>query len=60
MTFTLVSHLREQLTEVLKERAEKIKREEQEKERKALEVSSYTLSSSPKLTLGHCSHTIVI
>ncbi|CAG8683361.1 16546_t:CDS:2 [Acaulospora colombiana] len=40
MTFTLVSHLREQLSEILKERAEKIKREEQEKERKALEASN--------------------
>ncbi|KAG8830896.1 hypothetical protein FRC17_004111 [Serendipita sp. 399] len=37
MTFTLVSHLREQLTTVLLERAEKIRREETEKERRALE-----------------------
>jgi hypothetical protein len=60
MTFTLVSHLREQLTEVLKERAEKIKREEQEKEGKALEVGYYMLSSFPRLTLGHSLHTTAI
>jgi hypothetical protein len=39
MTFTLVSHLREQLFLILQERAAKIQREEREKERKALEVS---------------------
>jgi hypothetical protein len=39
MTFTLVSHLREQLFQILQERAAKIQREEREKERKALEVS---------------------
>jgi hypothetical protein len=38
MTFTLVSHLREQLTELVQQRAEKERREEAEKERKALEV----------------------
>ncbi|KAG9020917.1 hypothetical protein FS842_006946, partial [Serendipita sp. 407] len=37
MTFTLVSHLREQLTVVLLERAERIKRAETEKERRAIE-----------------------
>lgn len=40
MTFTLVSHLREQLFTILKERAERVKREEMEKERRAIEVRS--------------------
>lgn len=38
MTFTLVSHLREILSNLIRERAEKKKREEREKERLALEV----------------------
>lgn len=38
MTFTLVSHLREQLSRLLRERTEKRKKEEQEKERLELEV----------------------
>lgn len=38
MTFTLISHLREQLTIVLQARAERIKQAEDEKERRAIEV----------------------
>jgi hypothetical protein len=38
MTFTLVSHLREQLSKLLRERIENSKREEQERERRELEV----------------------
>lgn len=38
MTFTLVSHLREQLSSLVRLRAEKRKQDEQEKERLALEV----------------------
>jgi len=38
MTFTLVTHLREQLTVVLKARAEQMKREAMEKERRRIEV----------------------
>ncbi|KIM24428.1 hypothetical protein M408DRAFT_317654 [Serendipita vermifera MAFF 305830] len=37
MTFTLVTHLREQLTTILQARAEKIQQEEMEKERRAIE-----------------------
>lgn len=38
MTFTLVSHLREQLFELVKSRLERQQKEESEKERLALEV----------------------
>ena len=38
MTFTIVTYLREELTTLVGERAEKIKREEAEKERQAIEV----------------------
>lgn len=38
MTFTIVSHLREQLAAMVRERAEKRRREEMEKERLELEV----------------------
>ena len=38
MTFTLVSHLREQLSTLVRARADKLRREEAEKERLALEV----------------------
>jgi len=40
MTFTLVSHLREQLSRLVRSREERHKREEAEKERLALEVLS--------------------
>lgn len=40
MTFTLVSHLREQLTALVRSRVEKRLHEESEKERLALEVRS--------------------
>lgn len=39
MTFTLVSHLRERLSELIRNREEQRKRDEMEKERLALEVS---------------------
>ena len=38
MTFTLVSHLREQLLDLEKTRIERRKKEEEEKERRELEV----------------------
>jgi hypothetical protein len=38
MTFTLVSHLREQLSALVKTRSERKRKEEMEKERLALEV----------------------
>ncbi|CCA73824.1 related to RWD domain-containing protein-Laccaria bicolor [Serendipita indica DSM 11827] len=47
MTFTLVSHLREQLSSILQERAEKIKREEMEKERRAIEEEEARTRGTP-------------
>ena len=38
MTFTIVSHLREQLSTLIRTRSERIRKEAQELERKALEV----------------------
>lgn len=38
MTFTLVAHVREQLSTILQDRVKKKKKEEAETERKALEV----------------------
>lgn len=43
MTFTLVSHLREQLSRFVRTRAERRRKEESEKERLALEVLSYKM-----------------
>jgi hypothetical protein len=40
MTFTLVSHLREQLSHLVRARAEKRRQEDMERERLALEVSA--------------------
>ena len=40
MTFTLVSQLREELASLVRARAEKIRQEEAEKERLAIEVSA--------------------
>ena len=45
MTFTIVTYLREELSALVGERAEKIKREEAEKERLAIEVSVLSRSS---------------
>jgi len=45
MTFTIVSHLREELTNLARERVERRKHEEAEKERKALEVRFHFASS---------------
>ena len=47
MTFTLISHLREQLTLVLQARAERIQKAEQEKERRIIEVSRMVCPGSP-------------
>ncbi|KAJ8078754.1 hypothetical protein AAF712_001287 [Marasmius tenuissimus] len=47
MTFTLVSHLRDQITDLLKKRAEKAKREEMEKERIALEEEAARTRGTP-------------
>lgn len=41
MTFTLVTHLRERLSVLMREREERIRREEMEKERRALEVRAF-------------------
>jgi hypothetical protein len=46
MTFTLVSHLRDQLAILVKEREERRRKEEAEKERLALEVS---IAISPEI-----------
>lgn len=40
MTFTLVTHLRERLSAIMREREERDRHEAAEKERKALEVSA--------------------
>jgi hypothetical protein len=45
MTFTLVSHLRERLSSLVRSRAEKIRKQEAEKERLALEVFIGTATS---------------
>ena len=39
MTFTLVTHLRERLSVLMREKEERIRKEEAEKERRALEVT---------------------
>ena len=52
MTFTLVSHLREQLATLVHTRAEKRRHEEMEKERLALEVRSRTVFRPSILTLS--------
>lgn len=38
MTFTLVTHLRERLSALQREREERIRKDEMEKERRAIEV----------------------
>lgn len=43
MTFTLVSHLREQMTSLVRKRADQLMAEETEKERLAIEVKSSVL-----------------
>lgn len=43
MTFTLVSHLRDQLASLVRTRAEKQRQEEMERERLALAVSRFCL-----------------
>lgn len=54
MTFTLVSHLREQLAVLVKERTERRRKEEVEKERLALEVSEVNVSiNRPHLDTFH-------
>ncbi|KAK7054919.1 hypothetical protein VNI00_003382 [Paramarasmius palmivorus] len=47
MTFTLVSHLREQLSDLLKARAAKVKQEELEKERRILEEEAARTRGTP-------------
>ncbi|KAF4576551.1 hypothetical protein EYR40_000793 [Pleurotus pulmonarius] len=47
MTFTLVSHLREILSNLIRERADKKKREEREKERLALEAEEARTRGTP-------------
>lgn len=49
MTFTLVSHLREQLSRLVRVRAEKRQKEEMEKERIALEVIFF-YENSPQVS----------
>ena len=46
MTFTLVSHLREQLSELVRSKLEEQRRRDSEKERLALEVSHFPLSQA--------------
>ncbi|KAF8654188.1 hypothetical protein AX16_003717 [Volvariella volvacea WC 439] len=47
MTFTLVSHLREQLSKLIRERAEKKRKEEMEKERLELEAEEARTRGTP-------------
>ncbi|KAI0318949.1 hypothetical protein OF83DRAFT_880004 [Amylostereum chailletii] len=47
MTFTIVSHLREELCSVVRSRTERRKREEAEKERKALEEEETRTRGTP-------------
>jgi hypothetical protein len=51
MTFTLVSHLREQLSVLVKTRTEKRQREEREKERLAIEVYFYPSATPAYATI---------
>lgn len=46
MTFTLVSHLREQLSKLVRSKADELERAEKEKERIALEDCRFLLSSN--------------
>jgi len=46
MTFTLVSHLREQLSKLVQSKADELERAEKEKERIALEDCRFLLSSN--------------
>lgn len=48
MTFTIVTHLRERLSSLTREKEERIRKEEAEKERRALEVRS----ASPRPRAG--------
>ena len=47
MTFTIVTHLRERLSSLIREREERIEKEEAEKERRALEVT-FGYPSAPR------------
>ncbi|THH18140.1 hypothetical protein EW146_g2778 [Bondarzewia mesenterica] len=47
MTFTIVSHLREQLSDLIRQRSERGKKEESEKERKALEAEEARTRGTP-------------
>ncbi|EPQ58141.1 RWD domain-containing protein [Gloeophyllum trabeum ATCC 11539] len=47
MTFTLVSHLRERLSDVVREKAERQRKEEAEKERQALEAEEARTRGTP-------------
>ena len=54
MTFTIVSHLREQLSTLIRTRLERRRKEERELERKALEAGLHLripLLAHPKLSL---------
>jgi hypothetical protein len=53
MTFTLVSHLREQLSELVRSRAEKERRLAAEKERLELEVGHPLASRERRLTASY-------
>ena len=49
MTFTLVSHLREQLSQLVRTKLEEQKQRDAEKERLAVEVSYLLLLAQPNL-----------
>lgn len=49
MTFTLVSHLRDRLGGIVKERIERQRKEDAEKEKKAIEVTIPSFLSSASL-----------
>ena len=52
MTFTLVSHLREQLSQLVRSKLEEQRQRDSEKERLALEVSHLFLSKAKRTQLG--------
>lgn len=54
MTFTLSTHLREQLSALIHSRIERRKQEEAEKERKALEVRLYWPTDTADTYTIHC------
>lgn len=53
MTFTIVTHLRERLSSLVREREERIRKEDTERERRALEVCSATRRPREHIPIVH-------